>query len=206
MPDISEPRQEAEKRFVKDDPLANRPAMAVAYHMPERNTPEYFAMGLLDQILVQGNNSLLSQKLEKEKGFTSGVYGGINYLGNMFNYNGPMIWMYDFKYDNETSEDEIFGAIDEVMSNLKENLNEEMMENAIVKMRSYLYDEIGGFYGIGRADLLCTLALFDDDPSRINTLEDAFRSVTLEVMHNTIDNYLRKSNRTILTVNPLMEN
>lgn len=206
MPDISEPRQEAEKRFVKDDPLANRPAMAVAYHMPERNTPEYFAMGLLDQILVKGNNSLLSQKLEKEKGFTSGVYGGINYLGNMFNYNGPMIWMYDFKYDNETSEDEILEAIDEVMTNLKENLNEEMMENAIVKMRSYLYDEIGGFYGIGRADLLCTLALFDDNPSRINTLEDEFRNVTLEVMHNTIDNYLRKSNRTILTINPLMEN
>src|SRR5690606_7937734 len=38
-PDISEPVQMEEKRFVKDDALANKPAIAVAYHMPERNTP-----------------------------------------------------------------------------------------------------------------------------------------------------------------------
>ena len=64
-PDISEPRQEEEKKFVKDDALATKPALAMAYHMPERNTPEYYAMGLLDQILVQGDNSLLRQELVK---------------------------------------------------------------------------------------------------------------------------------------------
>ena len=91
--------------------------------MPERNTPEYFAMGLLDQILVQGDNSLLVQKLENEKGFSSDVNGGINYLGNMFNYKGPMLWMYDLTYDTETSREEILVAIDEVMSGLKLTLN-----------------------------------------------------------------------------------
>jgi predicted Zn-dependent peptidase len=45
QPDISEPRQEKEKRFVKKDSLANKPAIAFAYHMPQRNTPEYYAMG-----------------------------------------------------------------------------------------------------------------------------------------------------------------
>ena len=80
LPDLSEPRQENEKKFVKNDSLATKPATAVAYKMPERNTPEYYAMGLLDQILVQGNNSLLTQKLVKDKGYTSNVSGGINYL------------------------------------------------------------------------------------------------------------------------------
>ena len=88
-PDISEPRQEEEKEFIKNDSLANKPAIALAYHMPERNTKEYYAMGLLDQILVQGDNSLLSQKLVKDKGYTSNVNGGINYLGNMFNTKAP---------------------------------------------------------------------------------------------------------------------
>src|SRR3712207_6102418 len=50
-PDLSEPRQEKEKRATKKDLLARRPALAFAYHMPQRNTPEYYAMGLLDQIL-----------------------------------------------------------------------------------------------------------------------------------------------------------
>src|SRR5690606_32765967 len=70
-PDISEPKQTEEKFFIKDDSLANKPAIAVAYKMPKRNTPEYYAMGLLDQILVQGDNSLLRQKLVNENGYTS---------------------------------------------------------------------------------------------------------------------------------------
>jgi predicted Zn-dependent peptidase len=203
-PDISEPKQTEEKSFVKDDPLANKPAIALAYHMPTRNTPEYYAMGLLDQILVQGDNSLLAQKLEKEKGYTSNVSGGINYLGNMFNYQGPMLWMYDLTYDNETSEDEILSAIDEVMDTLKAKVDQKMIDQAIVKIRSQLYDDIGGTFGLGRADLLCSFALFDDNPERINTLEDSFNEITPEVVKKTIDEYLVKTNRTILRVNPLL--
>ena len=89
QPDISEPRQEKEKRASKADPLATRPALAVAYHVPPRNTPEYFAMGLLDQILVQGRDSRLYQALVQKRGFTGDVSGGINLLGNMFNVDGP---------------------------------------------------------------------------------------------------------------------
>ncbi|MFD0862181.1 M16 family metallopeptidase [Sungkyunkwania multivorans] len=202
-PDISEPRQEEEKRFVKDDKLANKPATAIAYHMPERNTPEYYAMGLLDQILVQGENALLVQKLEKEKGYTSSVSGGINYLGNMFNYNGPMQWMFNLTYDNETSEADVITAVDEVISKIEAGVTQEMLDNAIVKMRSQLYDDLGGFFGLGRADLLCSFALFDDNPDRINTIEDEFRKVTPELVNKTIKEYLRPTNRTILTVNPL---
>jgi predicted Zn-dependent peptidase len=53
-PDISEPRQTEERRAEKVDPLAKRPALAVAYHVPPRNTPEHYAMALIDQILLQG--------------------------------------------------------------------------------------------------------------------------------------------------------
>jgi predicted Zn-dependent peptidase len=59
QPDLTEPRQEQEKRASKVDALAQRPALAIAYHMPERNTPEFYAMGVLDQILLQGDDSLL---------------------------------------------------------------------------------------------------------------------------------------------------
>ena len=203
-PDISEPKQEEQKEFVKDDPLANKPAIAIAYHMPERNTPEYYAMGLLDQILVQGDNSLLTQKLEKEKGYTSSVNGGINYLGNMFNYKGPMLWMYNFTYDNETSRENVLNAVEEVMTDVNKGITQEMIDNAIIKMRSKLYDDLGGTFGLGRADLLCSFALFDDDPSRINSIEEEFRKVTPELMNKTAKEFLRSSNRTILTVNPLL--
>ena len=205
-PHISEPRQEKEKEFTKNDSLANKPALAVAYHMPTRNTPEYYAMGLLDQILIQGDNALLHKKLVEEKGYTSYVSGGINYLGNMFNYNGPMQLMFDVTYDNETSKKQVMDAVDEVIDGLSSKINQEMIDNAIVKIRSQLYDDLGGNFGFGRADLLCSFALFDDDPARINTLENEFKKVTPEIVKKTISEYLRKTNRTILVVNPLLAN
>ncbi|WP_324721003.1 M16 family metallopeptidase [Salinimicrobium sp. HB62] len=205
-PDISEPRQEKEKVFEKNDSLANKPAIAIAYHMPERNTPEYYAMGLLNQILIQGDNSLLQKKLVDELGYTSNVSGGINYLGNMFNYNGPMQIMFNFTYDDETSKEEVVAAVDEVIDQLRGGVTKEMLQNAMVKMRSQLYDDLGGMFGMGRADLLATFALFDDDPGRINELEEEFSQVTPELMNRTVSEYFRDTNRTILTVNPLLAN
>src|SRR3954454_19486595 len=68
--DLTEPRQEKEKRTSKPDALAQKPALAFAYHVPEKNTPEYYAMGLIDQILLQGDDSLLKEELVKKRGYT----------------------------------------------------------------------------------------------------------------------------------------
>lgn len=200
-PDISEPKQTKEKRFTKEDKLANKPAIAIAYKMPDRNTPEYYAMGLIDQILLQGSDSKLYQRLVQEKGYTGDVSGGINYLGNMFNYNGPMLWMTDLVYDAEVSPDSIIQQVDAAVAELN-SVGEEELELAIVKMRSSLYDNLSQLYGFGTADLLASFALFDDDPARINTLEDEFRKLTPEVIRRTVEEYLRPTNRTILIVDP----
>src|SRR5215472_10704127 len=119
QPDLSEPKQEKERRASRVDPLAKRPAIAIAYHMPERNTPEYYAMGLIDQILVQGYDSGLNRELVQKRGITAGVEGGINYLGNMFNYKGPMLWMADLQYDSTTKPETIVEAADGVIEPLR---------------------------------------------------------------------------------------
>jgi zinc protease len=204
-PDISEPRQNEEKRFTKEDKLANKPATAIAYKMPDRNTPEYYAMGLIDQLLVQGNDSKLYQKLVQEKGYTGNVTGGINYLGNMFNYNGPMLWMTHLIHDAEVSPDSIIQQVDEAVAELN-SISDEQLNLAIVKMRSSLYDNLSELYGFGTADLLAAFALFDDDPSRINTLENEFRKITPEIVKKTVQEYLRPTNRTILIVDPQAAN
>jgi len=204
QPDISEPRQEKEKRSVKKDSLANKPALAFAYHMPQRNTPEYYAMGLLDQILLQGDDSKLYQSLVQKKGYTGSVSGGINYLGNMFNYNGPMVWMGNLIHDNTVPTDSIIAVVDKEVANIKNNgVDQSTIDRALVKIRSNLYDNLTGLYGFGRADLLASFALFDDNPARINDLEAEFKKVTPALIKKTAEEYLRPTNRTILTVDPL---
>src|SRR5207253_1277479 len=61
--DIAEPRQTEERKASKVDEKATRPALALGYHAPQRNTPEYYALGLIDQILAQGKDSWLCQDL-----------------------------------------------------------------------------------------------------------------------------------------------
>jgi predicted Zn-dependent peptidase len=200
-PDITEPKQEQEQRFVKEDKLANKPAIAVAYKMPDRNTPEYYAMGLIDQILLQGKDSKLYQYLVQDKGYTSSISGGINYLGNMYNYNGPMVWMADCIYDSTVNADSIVAQFDKAVNDVSK-VTQADLNLALVKMRSDLYDALGGQFGIGKVDLLASFALFDDNPNRINSLEEEFKKVTPELIKKTAQEYLRSTNRTILIVDP----
>ena len=201
QPDLSEPKQEKEKRATKVDPLAQRPALAVSYHMPERNTREYYAMGLLDQMLLQGDDSLFHEALVKQRGFTDAVEGGINLLGNMFNYDGPMLWTAYLFHDSSVKPDDIIKAMESVIEPLRTKpIDRTMLDRALIKFRSNFYDQLGSFNGFGRADLLASLALFDDNPARINDVEARFRKVTPELIQKTAAEYLRPENRTVLVI------
>ncbi len=202
LPDLSEPRQEKEKRAAKEDPKAKRPALAAAYHMPERNTPEYWAMGVIDQLALQGDDSLLHEELVKKRKLTNQVEGGINLLGNMYDYNGPMLWIANLYYDNNVNPDAIVSAIDSAIEPLRAKpMEQKTLDRALVKLRSDFYDSIGG-NGIGLADLLCSFALFDDNPARINQLVSEFRKVTPALVQKTAQEYLRPGNRTVLVIEP----
>jgi len=203
QPDISEPKQEKERWSTKVDPLAKRPALAVSYHMPDRNTPEFYAMGLIDQLLLQGDNSLLHDDLVKKRGYTGNVEGGINLLGNMFDYQGPMLWTAYLFHDSTVKPDEIVNAIESQVAPLREKpIDQAMLDRALIKMRSSFYDSLGEFNGFGRADMLASFALFDDNPAKINDVEAQFQKVTPQLIQKTAAEYLRPTNRTVLVVEP----
>lgn len=202
IPDISEPKQTEEKVVTKTDKLANKPGIAFGYKMPERGSPEYYAMGLIDQIMVQGEDSLLYKEMVKEKGYTGGVGGGINSgLGNMFNYNGPMLFDISLIHDQKFSPEQITKSLDSVVANLQQNgVTQKDIDRAIVKLRSGLYDTMTQFGGFGRADLLASFALFDNDPKKINQIEANFKKVTPELIRKTAKEYLRNTNRTTVVL------
>ncbi|WP_239019756.1 M16 family metallopeptidase [Sphingomonas suaedae] len=204
LPDISEPRQTEEKFRARTDRLAPKPGWAAGYHVPARGTPEWYAMGLIDQMLVKGQDSRLYRKLVAETGIAGEVGGGINYpLGNMFNYQGPMLWSFNFTHDANRSRDEIKTAVDSVIEDLRTKpVGKEELERARTKMRSSLYSTIDGTGRVGLIDLLAVYALFDNDPNLVNTLDDGFAKVTPELIQKTAQEYLRPTNRSIYVIDP----
>lgn len=202
LPDVTEPRQEQEKIVTRVDKLAQKPAVGWGYQMPKRNTPEYYAMGLLEQILVNGEDSLMYRELVKNKKYTNGINGGINYLGSMFNYNGPMLFTVDLIHDDKFTPQEILASGDAVLDQIiSKPLPQSELDRAMVKLRSGLYDTMTQLGGFGRADLLASFALFDDNPQGINQIEANFKKVTPALIQKTAQEYFRKTNRTVVIIN-----
>jgi predicted Zn-dependent peptidase len=204
QPDISEPRQTAEKFRSRVDALAPKPGYAAGYHVPDRGTPEWYAMGLIDQILLQGDDSRLYRKLVQEEGIAGEVGGGINAdLGDMFDYRGPMLWSFSFTHDPTHSRDQITRAVDEVIEGIRTKpVTAAELERARTKMRSDLYGTIDSGGRIGLINLLAVYALFDNDPQAVNRIEEGFAKVTPALIQKTAQEYLRRTNRSIYVIEP----
>jgi len=204
-PDVSEPAWTEERRFTKDDPLANQPAVAVSYQAPERDSPEYFAMGLLDQALLQGDDSALHQELVTRRGIAGDVGGGMNFLGNMFNAQTPLLWTASLIHDAKYDTDGVLEAFDAALEPLRAApLSADAFERAATKARSSFYDSLTStvYPGFGRADLLAAFALIDGDAELINHIDERFAEVTPELVHQVARDYLRPDGRAVLSINP----
>jgi zinc protease len=201
-PDISEPPQTAEKVFVEKDKLARTPAVAFGYHLPERMTKDFFALSLLDPLLVSDESAKLYQALVKENQVASAVQGGFNYgLGNNFDYNGPMLYTFRVDYRPDLKGAEVMKIVDKVIDAVQEHgITDEELQQAKINFRSSFLENLEGgiIPGFGRADLLAALALYDDNPNRINTILADLDKVTAAEVRAAARKYLVPSNRTVI--------
>lgn len=197
VPNLSEPPQTKEKRVSQSDKLANTPALATGYHIPAQNSPDFPAMALLVQILQGDDSSRWFQRLVKEKELTLDLTGGLNYFGNEFDYNGPMIMTTRATYKPGHTADEVVKEMDGVIAELvQKGVTEKELADAKVRFRSSFYNQVESSFG--KAHLLSCLALFRDDPSQINHLLDPFDKVSTEQIKSAARKYLVADNRTVI--------
>jgi zinc protease len=205
-PDISEPAQKEEKFITEGDKLARTPAVAFGYHLPERMTREFFALTLLDPLLVSDESAKMYQALIKENQIASNVTGGFNYaLGNNWDYNGPMLYTFRVDYRPDLNGKEVLKVVDKVINAVQEHgITEEELRQAKVNFRSSFLENLegGGIPLFGRSDLLAALALYDDNPGRINTLLADLDKVTVAEVQAAAKKWLVPSNRTSIDRRP----
>ena len=196
--DISEPRQTKEKRVRQTDKLANLPALAIGYHMPAIDSPDYAPMALLSLILQGDEGSRFYQRLVKEKALALDWTGGVNStLGNEFDYDGPMLITSRTTYKPGHTGDEIIKEVDAVLADIREHgVTKRELANAKTQLRSNLYDQLESSQG--RAHVLATLALFRDNPAGVNKLLDPFDAVTQEQVQAAAKRWLVPENRTVI--------
>jgi len=195
--DLTEPPQTKEKRVSQTDKLANLPAIAIGYHVPPQNSPDFPAMALLVQILQGDDSSRWYQRLVKEKELTLDLTGGLNYFGNEFDYTGPMIMTTRTTYKPGHTADEVLREMDAVVADLvAKGVTDKELADAKVRYRSNFYNQIESSFG--KTHLLSALALFRDDPQQINSLLTPFENVTAAQVKSAAAKYLVATNRTVI--------
>jgi predicted Zn-dependent peptidase len=204
-PDVKEPPQKDEKRFTREDKLARTPALAVAWHLPERMTKDFFALSVLDPLLISDESAKIYQKLVREDRLAMSVVGAFNFLGDNWDVKGPMLYTMRVDYLNDKTADQVLASIESVLAGIRENgVTDAELAQAKTSMRSAFLENIEGgmMPRFGRANLLAAFALFDDDPRRINTILDELEKVTVEDVKAAAGRWFVTSNRTSIDSRP----
>ena len=199
--DPAEPPQKEERRGYVEEKFGTLPAMAIGYVMPRRQTPEWYAMALLDQALHGGRAGRIHRELVLEKQVAVEADGGID---DIFGYNGPTQMTTRILHKPEYSSKATLAEFDAVIRELQEKgISEDELQQLKVKWRSDYYSTLEGGRGgsmprYGLMHLLACFTLFDNEPHLVNSILEGFLAVTREQVQAVAKKYLQPENRAIV--------
>jgi zinc protease len=197
-PNVDEAPQKSERRFKETDKLAKVPALAVAYRMPPRHSPDALAGAVTGELLHNGQASRLYQALVKEKQVALSVDGGLNWpLGTPYEFNGPTLMTSFVVYPPNLSEDQVLTAYDATIKELiDKGPSQQDLDRIVSKMRSDWYDQLE--IPISRASALSHAVLFDGSFDRVYQIPEDLAKVTPAQVRAFAAKYLVSTNRTIM--------
>jgi len=199
--DPTEPPQTEERRGRVEEKFGTLPAMAIAYVVPPRRTPDWYAMALLDQALHGGRAGRVHRELVLEKQIAVEAEGGVD---DLFGYNGPTQMTTRILHKPEISDVATLAAFDAVLHEVQQNgISEDELQQIKVKWRSDYYSTLEGGRGgymprYGLMHLLACFTLFDNNPELVNSILDGFLAVEREDIQRVAKKYLVPENRAIV--------
>jgi len=203
--DPSEPKQTEERRGDVVEKFGTLPAMAIGYVLPQRRTPDWFAMALLDQALHGGRAGRVYRELVLEKQLAVEADGGID---DIFGYNGPSQITTRIFHKPEVTSEATLAAFDSIIREIQEQgITASELDQLKVKWRSDYFATLEGGRGghmpkYGLMHLLACFTLFDGQPQLVNTILEDFLAVSREQVQQVARTYLTMQNRAIVFRKP----
>ncbi len=198
---VSEPFEVAARTAVIDDPHAQMPAVSIAWKVPTRRSPDFYAIGLLKSILCDGQSGRLYQKLVKERAVSLEVQGTLEPRRGpgqvaVFTIHKPDIRGEDVRAIVEAEIERIKteGVTTDELTKVKNQYRLDRFQSGSEGEYSSLQT------ALGRALALAEFAMFDGDPSLINTEIDRYLAVTAEQIRDVARRYLVPANTAVLNI------
>lgn len=193
--DVNEGMEVAAKRDTYQDQFAQFPAFIIGYKAPPRRTAESYALSLADDLLMGGDSSRLYQKLVKGEESVLAINGGYG------ERRGPSSFTMFVVPKPGKNMEQIRSTIRAEIKRLAtegptpqemEKLGNNLINDSVRARQSSLY----------RAQRLAEYAIYDNDPTLVNTELEKYLSVTPEQIKAAAAKYLNTENYTLLDIVP----
>jgi len=189
-----EPEQMGERRLVVRK-AAELPLLQIAYHVPQTNNPDFYALNILRTVLVQGESSRMYQRLIDTDQIALDV--GIS-LSPAFD---PTILKISVQpkqgVDPQKCEAAVYEELDKVK---KGSISDKELEKAKNIRLVEFYQQMRTING--RANAIGTYEVFFGDYHKLFNAAKNYSAVTKEDVQRVAQKYFGANNRTVATLIP----
>ncbi len=193
--DTTEPEQTVERRFTMEDQFARLTQLLVGYKGVVSNTPDAYALQVLNSALAGGQSSRLYQKLVKEKELVTNIFA----FPNPFRGGGYYLIIAMIAPGKKV--EDVEAAINEEIARLqREPIADWELDKAKNSARRGSIQSLQS--SLGTAIRLSEYAVFYNDPSLINTQFQKIAAVTKADVQRVAQKYLKPANRTVAITTP----
>ncbi len=195
VPDVAEPEGKTERRKIIEDAFAQAPRLDIVYKIPAGNTPDWYALSVLGQVLSGGVSSRLYQKLIKDKEVALSASAGPD------ERRGPSLFWFSIVARPGTD----LAALEKLVYEEIERLQgEEIADWELSKVQMQLRRQRAQqrYSTRARANALGHYAVYYNEPQLVNSVQQKYSQVTKAALQRVARAYLRETQRTVVTTMP----
>ncbi len=195
QPDMTEPPQKAERRLTLDDSFARLALVSIVYHVPAGNTPDWYALDMLGDILASGESSRMYQDLVEDKQISVAVSAGPE------DTRGPSLFNLQGTVAPGKDPAEVEKALEAEVEKIKTGgVTQQEIEKVFIQDR--LNRIRGDQSTLGRAFSIANDAVCFHDANLINERIDKYRRVTAADIQRVAKEYITDNNRSVVITVP----
>jgi len=189
-----EPEQMGERRLVVRK-AAELPLLQIAYHVPQTNSPDFYALNILRTVLVQGESSRMYQRLIDKDQIALDV--GIT-LGPAFDATILKLSVQPKQgVDPAKCEAAVYEELDKIK---KVSISDQELEKAKNIRLVEFYQQMRTING--RANTIGTYEVFFGDYRKLFDAAKNYATVSKEDVQRVAQKYFGPNNRTVATLIP----
>ena len=185
-----EPEQKGERRVYLQKKSVTTPNIMMAFHVPETQHQDYYALEILNDILSEGDSSRLQKSLINEQQVASSIF---SYQPQSIDPN--LFYIYGVSAKDVSAEQLEKAIIAELNNIMKNGVTEQELQKVKNTKLVNFYRQMATING--KANTIGSYEMYFGDYKKLFSAPNEYSKVTIADVQKVAKTYLKKANRTV---------